>query len=696
MAVFRGLRAPRSAVDRQTSLRPGNCQGLNAAAAPARPARPSRASAPRRRTARSSRPTARPRAASANRLPLNSTIPTAKLHPATVAGPRRGSRPCASAMTATSAAACTMPYKEPVRSSSAVRGAASRCAASAPAATEARPASPAIASHIRVTCEAPLAQRGFVQRQRLGGDPLLGELALDEAPPGPAHRAPPLRVAGQHRDRVGQRRDIARRDEQPGLFPRLARPHDLAASRHVAGDDRPPAGRGFEQRFRQPLAIGGRQHRDRGLGPDLAHVLDPAEPHRRPARRRAPPAPGRRANRGLSGSVGPASTSSTASPSARSRRTEATASGTPLLRSMRPTSATLMLGPPGFATGSGSGAKCAVSTPEPRIRTRRGRSIPSRASASRSSGFCTMMRASPAACRNPRAQRRAGQPRHPARGGKPGTEPVDGGNAGRPLGPAREGEKQRGGAEQHRLQRDMMHDIGPLAPVQRGDRRHGAAGADNAVAAPPPAQRLEPKPLVADPVAMHALARRDDDFEPGIPRRPRNRQPVRPEIPILGDQKEQLRPPVRAAAATVGASRAYRAERWRLRARQGSEPSAGGAPPVLFGALPTGRKLFNPSPAPPLAETAERTVCWRASWLPAPAALSAAPCARRSPRAATISSPGCAVRSRQPRSAPKSLLLGDIAPGRDWKRCAARPRQRRPSGAARARPAVAERSGSRA
>ena len=139
-------------------------------------------------------------------------------------------------------------------------------------------------------------------------------------------------------------------------------------------------------------------------------------------------------------------------------------------------------------------------------------------------------------------QRRAGQPRRPARGGKPGTEPVDGGDAGRPFRPARECETQRGGAEQYRLQRDMMHDIGPLAPVQRGDRRHGAAGADDTVAAPPPAQRLEPKPLGADPVAMRALARGDDDFEPGIPRRPRDRQPVRPEIPILGDQIEQLRP----------------------------------------------------------------------------------------------------------------------------------------------------------
>ena len=221
----------------------------------------------------------------------------------------------------------------------------------------------------------------------------------------------------------------------------------------------------------------------------------------------------------------------------------------------------------------------------------------------------------------------------------------------------------------------MMHDIGPLAPVQRGDRRHGAAGADDAVAAPPPAQRLEPKPLGADPVAMHALARRDDDFEPGIPRRPRDRQPVRPEIPVLGDQKEQLRPLARRLAAasrprlplkdlSSGALETASTPGSRTICRQRPESPAG--------ALPTGRKLFNPSPAPPLAETAERTVCWRASWLPAPAALSAAPCARRSPRAATTSSPGCAVRRRRPRSAPNrccSAISRRAATGRV--RCAA-------------------------
>ena len=53
----------------------------------------------------------------------------------------------------------------------------------------------------------------------------------------------------------------------------------------------------------------------------------------------------------------------------------------------------------------------------------------------------------------------------------------------------------------------MVHDVRPLAPVQRGDRRHRPAGADDPVAAPPPVQRLEPEPLAADPVAVQPRSR---------------------------------------------------------------------------------------------------------------------------------------------------------------------------------------------
>ena len=148
-----------------------------------------------------------------------------------------------------------------------------------------------------------------------------------------------------------------------------------------------------------------------------------------------------------------------------------------------------------------------------------------------------------------------------------------------------------------------------------------------------------------------ALARRDDDLEPGIPRRPRDRQPVRPEIPVLGDQKDQLRPPARRCRSPPGGCSATdRAERCETASTRGSRTICR----QRRRRLPAGRcrwrmtNLFNPSPAAPLAETAERTDCWRASWLPAPAALSAAPCARRSRRAATMSSPGCAARRRRP------------------------------------------------
>ena len=394
--------------------------GLNAAAAPARPARPSRASAPRRRTARPSRPTARPPAASANRLPLNSTIPAAKLHPATVAGPRRGSRPCASAMTATSAAACTMPYSAPVRSNSAAlrvrfrdaprarpppprRDRPARRSPAIPASPAAAPRSRSAVSYSASVCAAIRSSANSRSTRRRPARPI-------------ARRRSGSR--GQRRDRPGQRRDVSRRDEQPGLLARPARPHDLAASRHVAGDDRPPAGRGFEQRFRQSLAIGGRQHRDRGLGPDLAHVLDPAEPARpSPPGSAASAASARSSSEsGLSGSVGPASTSSIAEPlgaqqAHRSDRVEHALAAQHAADQRHPDAR-----PARLRDSAPAAARNAPYRPRSRGSGRDATGLSrAAASASRSSGFCTMMRAPPAACRNPRAQRRAGQPRRPAR-----------------------------------------------------------------------------------------------------------------------------------------------------------------------------------------------------------------------------------------------------------------------------------------
>ncbi len=190
-----------------------------------------------------------------------------------------------------------------------------------------------------------------------------------------------------------------RRHEEAGL----ARTDRLAAARHVGGDDRPAAGGRLEQRLRHALAIGRGQYRNRGAAPHLADIIDMAEPFDpRLGSERRQRRLGKRVR--LSGSVGPASTSSIGRPRARSRRTAATASGTPLLRSIRATSATVTVCP----GGSGSGAKWAVSTPEPRISTIRAGAMPSPASAAASSGFCTMTRPCAAARRT--AQPRADQP----------------------------------------------------------------------------------------------------------------------------------------------------------------------------------------------------------------------------------------------------------------------------------------------
>ncbi len=82
----------------------------------------------------------------------------------------------------------------------------------------------------------------------------------------------------------------------------------------------------------------------------------------------------RSASRRLSGSTGPASSSWICMPRAAKRRTAATASSTPFLRSMRETSATVMIGP----SGSASAAKWRGSTPDPRISAIRFASIPDR------------------------------------------------------------------------------------------------------------------------------------------------------------------------------------------------------------------------------------------------------------------------------------------------------------------------------
>ena len=95
-------------------------------------------------------------------------------------------------------------------------------------------------------------------------------------------------------------------------------------------------------------------------------------------------------------------------------------------------------------------------------------------------------------------------------------------------------------AEQRRLQRDVIEDVGSLAAIEPHDFPQCAQPAEDAVAAPLPAERVKRKPLAANLLAMLAHPCRDRHGKPRIARRPRHRQAVRAEIPILGHEKEQL------------------------------------------------------------------------------------------------------------------------------------------------------------
>ena len=438
-----------------------------------------------------------------------------------------------------------MPYKAPVRSSSAVRGAVSEMRRERARHHRGETRQPGdrqpYPRHLMGSARAARFRTAPASRRRSAARRTRARRGA--ARRGPSRAAAAGRVASAA-IAAGQRRHVSRRDEQPGLRP-PARPAARSRGIPACRWRRSPARR---RRLRAAISAVPR-HRSRAAPRSRPRPRPRAHP--RPGRATPLRSPGSAASAasarsssesGLSGSVGPASTSSIASPSCaqqahRRDRVQHALAAQHAADQRHPDAR-----PARFRDrlrqrremrridpGAADQHQTRPVDPEPGERLAVLRVLHDDA------GVAGGMAQSP-------RQRRAGQPRRPARGGKPGTEPVDGGDAGRPS--ARRGNARRSAAaaEQYRLQRDMMHDIGPLAPIQRGDRRHGAAGADDTVAAPPPAQRLEPKPLGADPVAMRALARGDDDFEPGIARRPRDRQPVRPEIPILGDQIEQLRP----------------------------------------------------------------------------------------------------------------------------------------------------------
>jgi len=90
----------------------------------------------------------------------------------------------------------------------------------------------------------------------------------------------------------------------------------------------------------------------------------------------------------------------------------------------------------------------------------------------------------------------------------------------------RKGEPPRDAAEQYRLQRDMVDNVGPLAAIEPGDRKYRPDGAEEPIAAPPPGDRAQDETLVTDLLAMRAHPGRHDHLEASLARGSGDRQTV--------------------------------------------------------------------------------------------------------------------------------------------------------------------------
>ena len=134
----------------------------------------------------------------------------------------------------------------------------------------------------------------------------------------------------------------------------------------------------------------------------------------------------------------------------------------------------------------------------------------------------------------PPAQQRAQQPRPDVAGREDVAEARQ-----RADGYRDPGEPRRRGAVQNRLHRDVVDDGRPLGPIeapQRGERTRIRQRRD---AAALHRDGQNPHPFRADSVAMSRHRAGDGHGKAGIPRRPRDRHPVRTEIAIVADHEQQ-------------------------------------------------------------------------------------------------------------------------------------------------------------
>jgi hypothetical protein len=91
----------------------------------------------------------------------------------------------------------------------------------------------------------------------------------------------------------------------------------------------------------------------------------------------------------------------------------------------------------------------------------------------------------------------------------------------------------------------MMDEIGLFGAINLGNFGYRTIGTEEPVAAATPSDRMHGETFLSDTVTMCAYPGSDDDFEPRCVRGASDRQPMRPEIPIFGDQEEQLSAPHR-------------------------------------------------------------------------------------------------------------------------------------------------------
>ena len=189
-------------------------------------------------------------------------------------------------------------------------------------------------------------------------------------------------------------------------------------------------------------------------------------------------------------------------------------------------------------SGSGDGAKRAVSTPEPGI-THDAVPVDAQPCNERRVVRVLGQAGGAPAVQHPakrRAHERAQQPRSQIAGREHVTQPGqcadDRRNAGEP---------RRSAAVEHRLHRDGMDDVRPLGPIDAHERGKRAQVRQRRDSSPLHGDGQHPHSFGADRIAVGRDRAGNGDGEAGVPRRPRDRHPVGDEEAVVARDEKQFR-----------------------------------------------------------------------------------------------------------------------------------------------------------